>query len=366
MWKNRIVYILGIIAATAGFIRSDSAILLFLAMALLVLAVVLYAGTSVSAGNLKFTCEVKKNTVSSGDDSPVTVKIEGTTRFPLGFLRLQVKENNKFFGTSWEGAVRLPYSGDGERSFYLPCSCENCGNVGVRLSDGVCTDVLGLFSFRVPGLSSCNFDIFPVKTDVFSEETPKDNKSGGEENISTGEKGRNNAEVQGIREYAPGDAPGSIHWKLTEKMDRLMVREYPGGASFKTLVLLDLVRGEEEEALTEEVCGQVISMGISVSNQMIKYQTKHSIMANIENTFIQENIESAYDLAQFTRKILGLQMQNRGDTLEAFFAGENANDFTQIMYITGHAGQMHIPEKAGNMQIVVLDATDNMQKAGEQ
>lgn len=59
-----------------------------------------------------------------------------------------------------------------------------------------------------------------------------------------------------IREYIPGDELKSIHWKLTAKQDRLMVRERQATGREKMNVLLPLGRDREEnDGLLEALYG---------------------------------------------------------------------------------------------------------------
>lgn len=47
------------------------------------------------------------------------------------------------------------------------------------------------------------------------------------------------AEVHGLRDYRPGDAPRRIHWKATARRNRLTVREYEDAAPPRLLVIVD-------------------------------------------------------------------------------------------------------------------------------
>ncbi len=52
------------------------------------------------------------------------------------------------------------------------------------------------------------------------------------------------SETFDIREYRP-PTPASIHWKLSSKMDKLMVREASHPSNYDVFVLVDLGRAAE-------------------------------------------------------------------------------------------------------------------------
>ncbi|MCR5720121.1 MAG: DUF58 domain-containing protein [Lachnospiraceae bacterium] len=53
--------------------------------------------------------------------------------------------------------------------------------------------------------------------------------------------------VTDVREYRPGDRLSRIHWKLTEKMDKLMVKENEATASNRFVILLELYQPSLEK-----------------------------------------------------------------------------------------------------------------------
>jgi len=60
------------------------------------------------------------------------------------------------------------------------------------------------------------------------------------------------AEIHGLRDYRPGDAPRRIHWKATARRNRLTVKEYEDAAPPRLLLILDpLVVGNSRDGDTK-------------------------------------------------------------------------------------------------------------------
>ena len=88
------------------------------------------------------------------------------------------------------------------------------------------TDPLGLFQMRLNCTSERIISVLPDDTNASSQldETP-DSMADNDEYSMT-RPGSDTSEIYAIRPYVPGDPIRSIHWKLTEKLDKLMVREF--------------------------------------------------------------------------------------------------------------------------------------------
>lgn len=357
---------MGMIAALGGFIMSDNVWLFLVFVSLLVLAIVFYVGTAVSARAVKISCEIAQTPIVAGGDCPAAVSVSCSKKFPWGQIRLQAQMENMLFGDRFTGALCIPFAVGDAIAFQIPWDCTNCGTVKVRLFGGRCQDMLGLFSFPVAGVEKCEFDIYPAKiSEVVEDGRPEEMQAGGDL-MDPVQKGTAATDVQGIREYAPGDMAGNIHWKVSEKMDRLMVREYPGQSQYQTVVLLDLVRGTDADRLSDEVCGRVISMGLSISSQLGSHHTAHRLAAVSGGVRIEETINSPEGDAGFIRKLFQMRLPEKGDTLQEFLAHPDARAGGQIIYVTGRAAQVQIPDNVGEAQVMVLDVSEQIQKAGEQ
>ena len=55
-------------------------------------------------------------------------------------------------------------------------------------------------------------------------------------------KGNDSSQIIDTRDYQPGDKPSRIHWKLSTKLDKLLVKEYGSISSNDVLVVLELCR----------------------------------------------------------------------------------------------------------------------------
>lgn len=107
-------------------------------------------------------------------------------------------------------------------------------------------------------------DTFPMRIYLsVSPQTPQDS-----ETYSTQRAGNDFSETFQLRDYLPGDSLRSVHWKLSGKLDRLVVREPGLPITRSTLVFWDNSTGRPEatDALAEtaaSICQALCRQGLS-------------------------------------------------------------------------------------------------------
>ena len=97
------------------------------------------------------------------------------------------------------------------------------------------------------------------------------------ESYSAQKAGNDPGETFRIREYVPGDPIRQIHWKLSEKMGTLMVREF-GLPAMNRLLLVFL----PEESLSPEQLDAMLDTMVSVSSELLRQELPHTLLCTGE------------------------------------------------------------------------------------
>ena len=114
----------------------------------------------------------------------------------------------------------------------------NTGRYMLRVSSARITDPLGLWSKTVECEDAefltflpeiFEFQLIPAASAAMPESDIQSEKS----------RGSVSGDMTGIREYVPGDPVRNIHWKLSEKTDRMLVKELGVPATDRLLLILD-------------------------------------------------------------------------------------------------------------------------------
>ena len=161
------------------------------------------------------------------------------------------------------------------QSFFV--SSETCGVLQLTLSEAVVYDPFGLFCFRVPLQGEADTlvrpELYPSELSVLYGES----MSLDSEEYSMKRAGFDPSETFAIREYRAGDGIRQIHWKLSEKLETLMVRDY--GLPIQNTILLLLETGYAPGGeKPEPACISALAEGLlSVSESLGQMQLTHSI-----------------------------------------------------------------------------------------
>jgi hypothetical protein len=123
------------------------------------------------------------------------------------------------------------------------------------------------------------------------------------DHYSESKSGDDPSEVYGIREYRAGDRPHRIHWKLTYRQDKLMMKELSEPTDESIIILFDWSVSDKMKDRQGTIDG-LLECVMSVSYSCIKEQHMHQLtwfdeeLDNLRNLMIkeQQDIFSAMDL----------------------------------------------------------------------
>lgn len=158
--------------------------------------------------------------VYRGDQGLLELHFSGRGIMPVSAVVVKTELINRFTGELIRKNFLFSSVVGGGRSIALPTGL--CGMLTCRVLSYECRDALGLFKIRRRCDSAMNIAVVPRPADeldmeIFSALNAKQRlkpKYGG-----------GYSEEHDLREYRPGDTVNSIHWKLSSKTDKVIVRE---------------------------------------------------------------------------------------------------------------------------------------------
>ena len=168
--------------------------------------------------------------------------------FPTDRILCRVSCENLLTGEKEVISIHMaaPSRSNTDTEFLL--KSRHAGKVRLSLQKMICYDSFGLFPVKtVPSREISAFALvvpesFSLETQIaYGESTNMDS-----DEYSMKKAGYDPSETFAIREYQPGDRIRQIHWKLTEKFDNLMVRDYGLPIQNTILLLLETGYGTEE------------------------------------------------------------------------------------------------------------------------
>ena len=153
-------------------------------------------------------------------------------------------------------------------------SVSHCGLLTVTAENAEIRDLFGLCRFPVSSGAPQTVPVWPtvfpaqVTLDCAAPQTREDSR------LSSVRRGGDFTETQAVRPYHPGDPVRQIHWKLSAKMGKTMLRE--AGAPLTGDVLLALAVFPDEapdpDALEASLCGL-----LSASQSLLAQGVAHHV-----------------------------------------------------------------------------------------
>ena len=126
------------------------------------------------------------------------------------------------------------------------------------------------------------------------------------------------AELFRLRDYRPGDARHSIHWKLSGRWDRLIVREFGLPLSPALCFLVSLTAGVSAQDAEE-----VLATVLSVSEHLLAQSIPHRIGWVGEDSVLNiRDIDTNNDLADALHGLLALPAAKQGTALLQFLTAQ--------------------------------------------
>ena len=198
-----------------------------------------------------------------------------------------------------------------------------------------CYDHLGIFCWTRPGASQKEVLVYPAQLQLNTQllRRPETIISG--ELYDQNRKGQDVSEVSGLREYEKGDSLGSIHWKLSSKIDTLVVREFGYPANYNILVLYNVMAIFGENEISNQRNDAVLAFTSALSRSMVERNLEHNVGCAAGE--LQDF--PVYSLATCEQMVLNLlcrpvHEKNGRDSLYRFLQTDIRRKYTKIIYIT--------------------------------
>ena len=163
--------------------------------------------------------------VRKGDEDSIMLCLDDPALLPAARVCCRVTTENLLNGERCTQKIMLWALPKREQRAALRIGSEYCGRIRVSVEKVTLYDCFGLIGIRCQCGAKAHVtvqpDTFPIRVELLpTPDSPEDSDSYSQERP-----GEDLTETFQIREYVPGDSMRQIHWKLSGKFDRLIVRD---------------------------------------------------------------------------------------------------------------------------------------------
>lgn len=220
-----------------------------------------------------------------------------------------------------------------------PVKSEHCGVLTIEISNLYLYDMFHMFYVRKSVHVYKEIPVLPNYS-VISEDFTMDFSQGYNELEESPKKGCDTSEISDIREYIPGDRLSDIHWKLSAKLDELMVKEH---VSLSTSQLVFYIELSNQRGMLDSVLDYAYGVGhylclLNMPYTFLWYSSRKQTICShlitskeqLKNTMMEILFESPIENAsQLQRKISSMSGYSNFITIGVDYVSEKSDETTE-------------------------------------
>ena len=321
---------------TAGLlvlsIQTASAIALGLAACLILLPLVLLPMNLRAAKKLKLTAKLPVN-LRKGESGTAELTVQNPTIFPICRLSCRVRLENQLNGETQIVEIGCGVWPKGEKSMKIALQSPFCGRIRITVESAKLYDCFGLVGIRA------NFDAHGacvVQPDTFLQTlvlSPAAAHIDDTEDYSNERPGYDLSEMFQIRDYVPGDSQRQVHWKLSHKYGKLIVKDPSLPITRSAAVFWE----RTEEAPTADRTDAEAEIVVSVCRNLLSQSVQFTVGWNEGNTgrCVFQQIRDMDDLIGLLPRLFTAKATTGVSGASLLLQEVSAGSWSHLIYVSG-------------------------------
>ena len=291
MVRTWLAYFAALISTFVFFLCYKMWVAWYCLILLLTIPVFAFIAAVVAATTLRYKTQAPSIS-TIGKPAYIKFTLEGFASF-FSYCTIKTAITDHMAGTTKKSVLKISDKGITK----IPVDTTHCGAYTYRMSKLYISDLLGFFKFSRNLNKDMEFIVMPVPEmpgympDVYGFKAKNLRKSR-----------QPNSEIYDIRDYQLGDPVKSIHWKMSAKKDKILVKEPLEEYGGHSRVILKLTHDRD---LMDLHLGQILF----TSRFFIEHETPHKIrVIPPDRREIAFEVESETDLQRAISMILRMRI----------------------------------------------------------
>lgn len=267
-----------------------------------------------------------------GEYASYQLILQNASFFYMPYVTLHMYMEGQFICKNLK-SMRISLPPFATREFQYDMLLAFRGKYDIGIKSIKINDLLGMFSFTIRTLEKKTILVKPRILDIANRDIPVALISEGE--VASGVQENGNDEIKDIRKYVYGDSYRKIHWKLSTKLNRLMIKETRNELDNDVLVLLNLQQPEkmDERTLIEEDC--LIEEIVSQVNYLLKRSIPVKLCYHKDQPLVlrASSTMEFQGIYQFLSEVKFSQALNDYEYLEYFTENEHTSNLVYLFTV---------------------------------
>lgn len=250
--------------------------------------------------------------------SPVTVHIilENRGLLPCAKFRCLLDQNNHFLRKHQKQWIRGGTVFAGENSYHDTVVFKDYGSYEFCLSKIRIYDLTGLFYIHKKVKSRANIQVIPKMQEIGVHLTESTRNFSGDADVYDDFRpGDDRSELFQIREFQKGDKIQSIHWKLSVKLNELLVKEHSMPRACPVVFLLDYRKKKQHRA---ENVNAYLVVTASISFSLMDAGCPHfaAWYSTVQNDVVRARVDDEESLYLFLSAYMAETFEQAKENLQ--------------------------------------------------
>jgi uncharacterized protein (DUF58 family) len=246
--------------------------------------------------------QAKPNSTVKGESSLLIVSLDNQTWIPISSATVRLSFHSLFYQDTTTLSHVLSLRAHHDNPLQFPVKLTKCGLYEASISRVECYDFLHLFHFKRDLTILSQIQVFPSTQQPETERHESLYSEGFDEFEESGKSGNVSSNVTDIREYQPGDRLQKIHWKLSSKIDKLMVKENEATSTNEFLLLMELFQPQRENCIEDShllnALDHTLEEAWAIALELLQAGEifVFAVYSSAKEDFVMSTIRSVYDL----------------------------------------------------------------------
>ena len=272
--KNKITFLLFLLVLILFYIMSDSIFADFALGTSVLVTIFLFGQMFYMKKHVEAAIQMSENMITRGNLIRIPIIVKNSGKLPITWVEAKIcymdSDGNNYKPLKISGMVEA--KGEVQLDAYLKTT--HCGIVTAYLEYVYISDYFGVFTGKCAA-DNVKKEIFVLPwTHVPMAETLA------EAGDFAGKYGEDVYETYDVREFRDGDDIRQIHWKLTAKMDVLLLREYLKTSESGVMIRLDMEESGQQRVLSRSELDAFLDKASSLSWEILKWGVSHFVVWN--------------------------------------------------------------------------------------
>lgn len=328
MWLLWLIFMAGATVVTGSWLMA--AVFLFSALLLILSAAVTSLGGRKTVIKLSVPRAAERKENFRG-----RLTLQNQTVWPVFGGKGQILWENLFTGEHGEIPLSFSLGCKETRTIEFEACSSWCGCVKVQFSSWKCNDFFHVFSVRRQAVAEGCTVIMPEKQNSDFSFLTREGFDMESFRYSGNRPGDDPGETYDIREYQPGDSIRQIHWKLSGKLDDIMIREKSFPVDDTVLILAEAFQAEREPRRAETVAEVLSAIIRDFMEKKIPCQV--GIYDRNAGKFRQEKVRTEEDHEHILYSFLRYGSDGKTPvTVQEYIRNPGTQNYVNYIYITGN------------------------------